>query len=89
MKKTLLSALLLSFMLLINTAESQVDQNLALRYSGAQNMDEVKSMTIDATNNIYITGKSLSAANGYDIVTIKYNTAGTVVWTAVYNGSAN
>ncbi|MBK6773905.1 MAG: hypothetical protein IPG78_17560 [Ignavibacteria bacterium] len=89
MKKTFLSALLLSFMLLINTAESQVDQNLALRYSGAQNMDEVKSMTIDASNNIYITGKSLSAANGYDIVTIKYNTAGTVVWTAVYNGSAN
>lgn len=89
MKKTVLSVLLLSILLLTKGANSQVDQNLALRYSGAQNMDEAKAITIDASNNNYVTGKSLSSSNGYDIVTIKYSTAGAVLWTAVYNGTAN
>lgn len=89
MKKTVFSFLLICILILSGNANSQVDQNLALRYSGTQNMDEAKAITIDASNNIYVTGKSLSALNGYDIVTVKYSSAGAVLWTAVYNGTAN
>ncbi len=89
MKKTVFTFLLICILILSNNANSQVDQNLALRYSGTQNMDEAKAITIDASNNIYVTGKSLSATNGYDIVTVKYSSAGAVLWTAVYNGTAN
>jgi len=89
MKKSLLSVLLFSIFLITEKGFTQVDQNLALRYSGTQNMDEAKAITVDASNNVYVTGKSLNAVNGYDIVTLKYSTAGAVLWTAVYNGSGN
>lgn len=65
---------------------SQIDSNWVKRYAGSQNNDEPRAMVIDASNNVYITGRSLSSTNGYDIVTIKYNSAGTVLWTSVYNG---
>jgi len=89
MKKSLLSVLLFSIFLITEKGFTQVDQNLALRYSGTQNMDEAKAITVDGSNNVYVTGKSLNAVNGFDIVTLKYSTAGAVLWTAVYNGSGN
>jgi len=68
---------------------SQVDTSWIKKYSGAQNMDQPRAIILDASNNVYVTGKSLSASNGNDIVTIKYNSSGVAQWTAVYNGSGN
>lgn len=43
--------------------------------------DEGNMITIDDLGNVYITGKTYtSAANGYDIITIKYNSIGTELW---------
>ncbi|MEO6695454.1 MAG: hypothetical protein ABIY50_13420 [Ignavibacteria bacterium] len=89
MKKNLFSFLLFSILLISGKSFSQVDTNWVKRYSGTQNMDEAKAIILDASNNVYVTGKSLNAVSGYDIVTIKYSSAGAVLWTAVYNGIGN
>lgn len=68
---------------------SQIDSAWVKKYAGAVNNDEAKAVFIDASGNVYVTGRSMSMINGYDIVTVKYNTSGTVLWTAVFNGSGN
>jgi uncharacterized delta-60 repeat protein len=47
--------------------------------------DEILAMTIDASANIYVTGYSRGSGSGDDVVTIKYNSSGTVLWTAIYD----
>ncbi len=51
--------------------------------------DEPAAIAVDNSGNIYITGSSSSKPYGMDYLTVKYNTAGTVLWTARYNGNAN
>jgi len=59
-------------------------------YNGTGNYDDlVEGLTIDGQGNVYITGESYGAGTGFDIVTIKYNSAGVAQWTVIYNGSAN
>lgn len=86
MKKFIFCFAFLCMLFLTGKSFSQIDSNWVKRYAGSQNSDEPRAMIIDASNNVYITGRSLTASNGYDIVTIKYNSSGTVLWTAVYNG---
>ena len=47
-------------------------------------VDAALAMTMDAAGNIYITGYAKFTASATDIVTIKYNAAGVIQWTANY-----
>lgn len=47
-------------------------------------VDAALAMTMDTAGNIYITGYAKFTASATDIVTIKYNAAGEIVWTANY-----
>jgi len=47
-------------------------------------IDNALAMTIDAVGNIYVTGYAKFPASGTDIITIKYNAAGVIQWTANY-----
>ena len=53
--------------------------------------DMVNDMAIDASGNIYLGGqvKGMSGSSGPDMVTLKYNSAGTLQWAQKFNGTAN
>ena len=62
-------------------------QQWATHYNGPGNAtDEVYSMQIDNSGNVFITGFSFGAGSGDDICTIKYNSAGIEQWVKRYNG---
>jgi Secretion system C-terminal sorting domain len=51
--------------------------------------DKSNSVTVDASNNVYITGYSQHATEGKNYTTIKYNSSGVQQWIQTYNGVAN
>jgi len=62
----------------------------AVRYDGGNNgKDKPVSVSADINGNVYVTGSSRGASGNNDILTIKYNSAGTYQWEARYNGASN
>jgi len=61
------------------------------RYTGAglTGNDAAYQLKLDVLGNVYITGKSTGTTSGYDFATIKYNSAGTMLWVSRYNGPDN
>ncbi|HEX8517571.1 MAG TPA: SBBP repeat-containing protein [Bacteroidia bacterium] len=66
-------------------------QQWAQNYNGTGNdFDRANAIRLDAANNIYVTGRSIGASPAAeDIVTIKYNNAGTQKWLARYGAGSN
>ena len=62
-------------------------QQWVARYNGTANsVDEAFSLAIDGSGNVYVTGRSVGSATGYDYTTIKYNSVGAQMWVARYEG---
>ncbi|MGH7453500.1 MAG: SBBP repeat-containing protein, partial [bacterium] len=60
------------------------------RYNGPADWhDGIFDIEVDDAGNVYVTGYSYGALNGYDFMTIKYNSAGAQQWIARYNGPGN
>lgn len=58
----------------------------AATFNGAANgTDKASGMLVDASGNVFVTGKSFNGTN-YDIVTVKYNSAGVQQNSIVYSG---
>ncbi|MBK6484698.1 MAG: SBBP repeat-containing protein [Chitinophagaceae bacterium] len=51
--------------------------------------DHVLAIVTDDAGNVYITGESEGNSSDYDVLTIKYNSSGTKLWSARYNGTSN
>lgn len=49
--------------------------------------DEAVAVAVDASKNVYVTGRSYSYSKGDDIVTIKFNENGIVQWIRTFNSS--
>jgi uncharacterized delta-60 repeat protein len=57
------------------------------RYNGPGNVgDEARAVAVDGSNNVIVTGSSISSSSGYDYATIKYSSDGVPLWTNRYNG---
>lgn len=78
------------FLFALNQVFAQINVQWEARFNGASNnIDRVADMFVDAAGNVYVTGSSYSSVSGFDIVTIKYDNAGTQLWSSTFNGSGN
>lgn len=66
-------------------------QQWVRNFDGAQNyFDKASDVKVDNTGNVYVTGQSVKSSDGTsDLVTVKYNSAGTFQWSKLYNGLGN
>jgi len=59
-------------------------------YNGPGNDDErARSLVVDDSSNVYVTGGSYGSGTSSDYATIKYNTSGVQQWIQRYNGPGN
>ncbi len=69
---------------------SQPDTEWVSRYNGPGNSyDIVANMGTDSAGNIYVYGSSNSSSSLFDFALIKYNSSGTELWSANYDGEGN
>lgn len=74
----------------VNLANASDNPLWVSRYNGTSNgIDEISSMTVDNSGNVYVTGRSQGISSNYDYITLKYNTNGDTVWIKRYNGPGN
>lgn len=72
------------------TQSFAIGQEWASRYNGPGNsLDWSYAIAMDPLGNVIVTGYSTGSGTGKDYRTIKYNTAGTILWEAVFNGPIN
>ena len=57
--------------------------------STANKDDNVSGLVIDSAGNSYITGNTATTSSGKDIVVVKFDTAGKLLWSKQYNGPDN
>ena len=61
----------------------------AAKFNGNGNSTDIaRSIAVDDSANVYVTGQSFNGSN-YSFATIKYNSLGDTLWTALYNGGNN
>ena len=60
-----------------------------MRWSGGFGDDIARAIKVDPSGNVYVTGSSAGNGSGLDYITVKYSSAGAVMWLARYNGPAN
>src|SRR4030067_3515558 len=53
------------------------------------NIDIASALAVDASGNVYVTGRSYGSGTNYDYVTIKYAPNGDSLWVRRYNGPGN
>jgi len=70
-------------------AATAIEQWVA-RYDGPGNSTDCPvAMAVDASGNVYVTGTSDGSGTYGDYATVKYDSSGTALWVARYNGPEN
>jgi len=87
---TLLSLLLLLFLLPGRLSAVDVIEEWVARYNGPGNYDDyAKAMVVDDSGNVYVTGHSYGESSHHDYATTKYDADGIEQWVTRYNGPGN
>ena len=55
------------------------------RYDYSNGADEAAAIVLDSAGSVYVTGRSQGSGTGFDYLTVKYDSSGTLVWRARYN----
>ncbi|NOS69368.1 MAG: hypothetical protein HOP33_05485, partial [Verrucomicrobia bacterium] len=59
-------------------------------FKGAGNGDDkARSLAVDASGNVYVTGYATGNGSSHDYATMKYSAAGAPLWTNLFNGATN
>ena len=58
-------------------------------YDVGNDTDAARAIAVDGSGNAYVTGCAWNAAGNFDYATVKYDTGGTQLWAAPYNGTGN
>lgn len=62
----------------------------ATRYNGTGNLNDIaNAIAIDSSGNVCVTGNSPGSGTQIDYATVAYDSAGTELWVARYNGTLN
>jgi len=65
---------------------AQVDTAWVARYNGPSNYgDGANALAVDASGNVYVTGRSYDTVTSYDYATIKYSSFGDTLWVRRYD----
>jgi uncharacterized delta-60 repeat protein len=88
MKRFYVTTWTLLLLTLVTNAYSQ-NQKWMRRYGYILNgADQAQCVGVDASGNVYVTGYGTNGAND-DIITLKYNSVGTILWAQRYNGGSS
>lgn len=69
---------------------AQVQREWVQRFNGnANSFDLPNSLKLDAASNAYVYGSSTSTGALTDIVLVKYNSSGSMLWSSLFNGYGN
>jgi len=88
MRRLILVGLVLSFAFsAAGLSAVNVTEQWVARYNGPGNSDDyAKSMAVDASGNVYVTGYSSGQTSSYDYATAKYGPDGNLLWIVRYDG---
>ena len=82
-----------SNMLLVKWNPSSCDTAWTRTYDFIKQSDKAIAIVLDAAGNIYLTGRSdsnpVDTSDNVDIITIKYDSNGNIIWSQRFNGAAN
>jgi uncharacterized delta-60 repeat protein len=71
-------------------AFSQVVEEWVARYNGLGNGgDTPRTIAVDDSSNVYVSGDSYGIGSNFDYAAVKYNSEGNELWVARYNGPGN
>jgi uncharacterized delta-60 repeat protein len=81
--------LLVTGLLLSVSSLAQINEEWVARYTTAGNfINRAKAMSVDPAGNSVVVGTSWNGSN-FDILTIKFDPSGNLLWNTPYNGTGN